>query len=103
MVGLVATNQTEFTMDALPTCHGRPGRTRDIAASGYLCGSVVDDARVMGSNTALRCGFDGCETLWVCRYISQILLKHTYSYFRRQFHLECLNFEHAQKGWRCEH
>ena len=71
MVGLLATNRTEFTMDAVRTRHGRPCRTRDMAdIYACICGSVVtDDARVMGSNTALRCRFDDCETLWVCRYI----------------------------------
>ena len=44
--------------------------------------------------------FVGCETLWVCRYISQILFEAYLFLFRRQFHLESLNFEHAPKGWR---
>jgi hypothetical protein len=55
-------------MDAIPTRRGQPRRTRDMAdIYACICGSVVaDDQRVMGSNTALRCGFDGCETSWVC-------------------------------------
>jgi len=81
---LLATHQTEFNMDALPTRHGRPRRTRDMAEIyACICGNAVDLAeRVMGSETAVCCGFEGCETSW--------------------FHLECLNFECAPRGWRCE-
>jgi len=37
-----------------------------------ICGSIVaDNQRVMGSNMALHCGFEGCKMSWVC--ISNIL------------------------------
>ena len=64
---LVATNQTEFTLKALPTRRGRTRRTRDMAEM-YACifGDIVESqARVEGSNTAMRCGFKGCGTSWV--------------------------------------
>src|ERR1700677_2806746 len=90
-------------MDAIPTRCGQPRRTRDMAdIYACICGSVVaDDQRVMGSNTALRCGFDGCETSWVCLptfYFGSFLILAATD----KFHLECLNFEVAPKGWRCE-
>jgi len=77
-------SSSESRAGVLIATNGRPRRTRymvDIYAC--ICGKVVEDeARVIGSDTALRCAFEGCETLW--------------------FHLECLNFEHAPRGWRCE-
>ena len=63
-----ATNQTEFNMDALPTRHGRPQRTHDMAEI-YVCiceNAVEVEARVMGSNIASRCAFNGYETSWMC-------------------------------------
>jgi len=64
---LIATHQTEFNMDALPTCRGRPRRTRDMAdIYACICGRAVDkEARVLGSDSAIRCAFEGCETSWV--------------------------------------
>ena len=64
---LLATHQTEFNMDALPTRRGRPRRTRDMAEIYVcICGRAVDsEERVMGSDTAVRCAFEGCETSWV--------------------------------------
>ena len=51
-----ATNQTEFNMDTLPTRHGRPQRTRDMAEIYVcICGNAVEvEARVMGSNIAVH-------------------------------------------------
>ncbi|KAF8162673.1 hypothetical protein B0H34DRAFT_692514 [Crassisporium funariophilum] len=81
---LILTHQTEFNLEALPTRCGRPRRTRDMAEMyACMCGRVVEEeARVMGSKTAVRCAFEGCETSW--------------------FHLECLRLNCAPKGWRCE-
>ena len=64
---LVATNQTEFTLDALPTRRGRTRRTRDMAEMyACICGEIVEnDARIRDSETAMQCGYDGCETSWV--------------------------------------
>lgn len=52
---LIATHQTEFNMDALPTRRGRPCRTQDMADI-YACicgpGRAVDkEARVLGSES----------------------------------------------------
>ena len=65
---LVATSQAEFILDALPTLRGRIKRTRDMAEIyGCNCGETVEsDAQIQGSETAMRCGFNGCETPWVC-------------------------------------
>ena len=69
---LVATHQTEFNMDALPTRRGRPRRTRDMAEIyACICGRAVDiGERVMGSDTAIRCAYEGCETSWVRRCLN---------------------------------
>ena len=46
---------------ALPT-HGRPRRTHDMAEIyACICGNAVDvEERVIGSETAVCCGFEGC-------------------------------------------
>ena len=95
---LLATHQTEFNMDALPTRHGRPRRTRDMAEIYVcICGRAVDiGERVMGPDTAIRCAFEGCETSWVRRCLYYYLL------LKLKFYLECLNFDCAPRGWRCE-
>ena len=64
---LVTINETHFTVDAIPSRRGRVRRTRDMAELFVcICGSRVEDQeRVIGSNTALRCGYEGCETSWV--------------------------------------
>ena len=64
---LVAVNQTHFTMEAIPSRRGRIRRTRNMAEMFVcICGSQVEEQeRVLGSKTALRCGYDGCETSWV--------------------------------------
>ena len=64
---LVTINETRFTMDAIPSRRGRIRRTRDMAELFVcICGSRVEDQeRVIGSNTALRCGYEVCETSWV--------------------------------------
>jgi len=76
---LIATNQTEFTMDAIPTRHGRPRKTRDMGdIYACICGNVVEkEARVTGSDMALRCAFEGCETLWV-RFSHRFCLHSTH-------------------------
>jgi hypothetical protein len=53
-------------MDALPTRRGRPRRTRDMAEIyAYICGRAVDkEARVLDSDSAIRCVFEGCKTSW---------------------------------------
>ena len=62
VTGLVSTGQDQFT-DAIPT-----RRTRDMTEMFVcICGLRVEDQeRVVGSKTALRCGYEGCETSWVC-------------------------------------
>ena len=65
---LLATNQTEFNMDALPTHHGQPWGMHDMAEIYVcICGNVVEvEVRVMESNIAVYWAFNGCETSWVC-------------------------------------
>jgi len=65
---LVTINQTHFTVNTIPSRRGgRARRTRDMAELFVcICGSRVEDQeRVVGSNTALRCGYEGCEMSWV--------------------------------------
>ena len=64
---LVSINQTHFTMDAIPSRRGRPRRTRDmVEVFVCICGLRVEkQERIMGSKTALRCAYEGCETSWV--------------------------------------
>jgi len=66
---LIATNQTEFTITAAPTRLGRKRKTREMDELSVCdCGiAVEEEARVLASTIAVRCGFDGCETGWVCR------------------------------------
>ena len=42
-------------------------RTRDMAEMyACICGDIVEsEAKVQGSNTAMRRGFNECETSWV--------------------------------------
>jgi len=101
MVGLLATNQTEFTMEAVLTCcSGWPGRTRDMVnIYACICGSVVaNDARVTGLNTALCCGFNSCKTLWVCCYILQILSEAYLFWFPTTVSLGMPQFWACTKG-----
>ncbi|KAH9019948.1 hypothetical protein EDB84DRAFT_1275578 [Lactarius hengduanensis] len=78
---LVSINQTEFTLEGLPTRHGRIRRTRDMMeVTACICSKPVED-ELKNADTAVQCGYRGCETLW--------------------FHLECLNFEVAPRNWRC--
>jgi hypothetical protein len=89
-------NQTHFTVEAIPSRRGRPRRTRDMAEVFVcICGTRVEEnEQVMGSKTALRCKYDGCETSWVCTMPIVRL--------RKQFHLACFNFTCAPKKWRYE-
>ncbi|KAH7931135.1 hypothetical protein BV22DRAFT_1027895 [Leucogyrophana mollusca] len=79
---LIASNQTDFNLEARPTRIGRVRKTRDMAeVSACLCGAIVaEDERT--SDQAVQCAERGCETQW--------------------FHLDCLNFTFAPKNWRCD-
>ena len=101
---LLATNQSEFTVDALPTRRGRPRRTRDMAEMyACICGEAVEsDARTKDSVTAMQCGYNGCETSWVCQQHCPSV--QYFGYYCRcvQFHLACFNYSCPPKRWRCE-
>jgi hypothetical protein len=62
---LVSVNQTEFTIEGQPTRRGRIHRTRDmVEVTACICGQPVESGS-RNSNTAVQCGYRGCETLWV--------------------------------------
>ena len=62
---LQAVNQTEFTIEAQSTRCGRIRRTRDmVELTVCLCGSPVE-SELRNKDTAVQCGYRGCETLWV--------------------------------------
>lgn len=62
---LVSVNQMEFTIEAQPTRCGHLCQTRDMMeVMACLCSNSVD-SEVRNSNTAIQCGYRGCETLWV--------------------------------------
>ena len=57
-----------FIVNAIPSCQGgHTHQTHDMAELFiYICGSRVEDQeQVIGLNTALQCGYEGCETSWV--------------------------------------
>ena len=62
--------------------------------------AMADDTRVTGSNAALHCGFDGCElnTVGILLVPSQVLFESCLFSMLTKFHLECINFDCAQKG-----
>lgn len=97
---LVSINQTEFTIEGQPTRHGRIRQTRDMMeVTACICGTPVE-SELRNSNTAVQCGYRGCETLWVSVFspsapTPQFLLNGP------QFHLGCLNFEVPPRNWRC--
>ena len=64
---LIATNQTEFIIEAEPTRHGRTRKTRDMGEiTACICGlPVASEERIATSMTAVVCGYRGCETAWV--------------------------------------
>jgi len=102
---LLGTHQTEFNMDALPTRLGRPRRTRDMAEIyACICGKAVDmEARVLGSDTALRCAFEGCETSWVrCRSVLIFVLSKLTCSRPPNPSFTWNAFDCAPRGWRCE-
>ncbi|KAI9431976.1 hypothetical protein H4582DRAFT_1821850 [Lactarius indigo] len=62
---LVSVNQTEFTLEGWPTRHGRIRRTRDMMeVTACICGKPVE-SESKNADTAVQCGYRGCETLWV--------------------------------------
>ncbi|KAH9068269.1 hypothetical protein EDB83DRAFT_2222807, partial [Lactarius deliciosus] len=62
---LVSIKQTEFTIDGQPTRRGHIRRTRDmVEVTACICGTPVEN-ELRNSNTAIQCGYRGCETLWV--------------------------------------
>ncbi|KAF8889381.1 hypothetical protein BD779DRAFT_1671927 [Infundibulicybe gibba] len=80
---LITSNQNEFNLEALPTCRGRLRRTRDTTEiHACICGVVVAPSEIEDGTSVIQCAYRGCETSW--------------------FHLACLNFDYAPKGWRCE-
>ena len=85
-------------MDVIPSCWGPVCWTCDMAEMFVcICGSRVEEQeQVLGSKTALRCGYDGCETSWVSITFSCIPTMYW------QFHLACFNFTCAPKNWHCE-
>ncbi|KAH8984638.1 hypothetical protein EDB86DRAFT_2833455 [Lactarius hatsudake] len=78
---LVSINQTEFTLEGWPMRHGRICQTRDMMeVTACICSKPVEN-ELKNADTAVQCGYSGCETLW--------------------FHLECLNFEVPPRNWCC--
>ena len=69
---LVASNQSEFMIEALPTRIGRVRKTRDLGeVMECICGQqVMEEDRVRNSEVAIQCGYQGCEPGWVCLLIS---------------------------------
>jgi hypothetical protein len=61
----VTVNEIHFIVDAIPSRRGCVRRTRDMTELFVcICGSRVEvQEQGIGSNTALRCGYDseGCE------------------------------------------
>jgi hypothetical protein len=94
VTGLVSTGQDQFT-DAIPTRRGQACRTRDMTEMFVcICGLRVEDQeQVVGSKTALRCGYEDCETSWVCtKFFLPFHRSNTYvvapvSYGLLQFHI----------------
>jgi len=74
---LIATTQSEFSVDAPPTRRGRIRKTRDMGElTVCICGSTVSAAdRTATSTVALQCGYLGCEVGWVSLFSYQ----HTYN------------------------
>ena len=65
---LVLAAQTEFTIAAQPTRCGRTRRTRDmVEVTACICGITVE-RESRNSNAAVKCGYKGCETLWVSKF-----------------------------------
>ncbi|KAH9158606.1 hypothetical protein EDB89DRAFT_1917630 [Lactarius sanguifluus] len=62
---LVSVNQTEFTLEGQPTRRGRIRRTRDMMeVTACICGKPVEN-ELKNADTAVQCGYRGCETLWL--------------------------------------
>jgi len=67
---LIATNQSEFLIEARPTRIGRVRKTRDMGeVMACYCGQEVAEAeRVRHSTMAVECTYRGCEPGWVSLY-----------------------------------
>jgi hypothetical protein len=97
---LLSVNQTEFTIEAQPTSRGHARRTRDMMeVVACICGMPVEAAS-KNSTTAVQCGYNGCETLWVCAMFV-FSSRRSSSDSCEQFHLECFNFDVPPRNWRC--
>lgn len=74
---LIATNQSEFTIEAPPTRIGRTRKSRNMdELNECLCGlAVAQEDRVNNSMTAVQCGYRGCEPGWVGSFSVFFMLK----------------------------
>ena len=64
---LIATNQSDFNIEAPPTRRGRIRKTRDMGeVTACICGITVATVdRTAASLVAVQCGYLGCEVGWV--------------------------------------
>jgi len=98
---LLASNQSEFTKFAAPTCLGRKRKTRELREfSVCVCGTLVEEsARVLASVTAVNCGLMGMRRNG---YVILVISFWSTSLMVGQLHQDCVDVTTGLRRWRCE-